>query len=115
MELNNETKWTDGEPVKIDDNGMIQLLDTAEAKLAEMPTGEPITVETFERMRDEALIDLGRLRMLNEIVDEDIARIKGRTCDCGHKDYRHIRSGFCDTCECSNYTTEAIRRQEFNQ
>ncbi len=68
--------FTDGTPLDIDSDGMIQLLDTAEAHLATMPIREPVTVETFERMRDEALIDLGRLRMLNQIVDEDIARIK---------------------------------------
>ncbi len=70
MELNNETNWTDGEPVVTNPNdGMVKLLSDAEAQLAEIPMGEPITVETLERMRDEALIDLGRLRMLRDLVE----------------------------------------------
>ena len=33
----------------------------------------------------------------------------GRVCDCGHRDVQHISSGFCDTCNCSDFTTPLIR------
>ena len=36
-----------------------------------------------------------------------------RQCDCGHRDWQHLRHNICDTCECYGFTNEAIRRNEY--